>query len=191
MTEHSTAIAGQEEIEQLSWQVLDIIVDKIGGIIGEGAVSVLQTIKNADRNQPPNPQLVYNIGNELEEIIGKKGAFALLRQVGREVGGMFTDGKGSEEAKEILEVTLRNLGFAYEIKLQDTEAYICKCVFYDLLAADGYRPVQKPVCWTGWGFIEGCLANVNGAHHIKWKGRDIEARECKFEIRQSVEEWDN
>lgn len=188
MTETDTTES--EAIEQLSWQVLDILVEKIRGLIGEGAVSVLQSIKTADRNQPPNPELVYNIGNELEDMIGKKGAFALLRQVGREIGAMFTDDKNSEEATEILAVTLRNLGFAYEIKLEEKEAYICKCVFYDLLAADGYRPVQKPVCWTGWGFIEGCLSNVNGAHHIKWKGRDIEARECKFEIRRSVEEWD-
>ncbi len=185
-----TAVDQGEEIEQLSWEVLDIIVDKIGGIIGEGAVSVLQTIKTADRDQAPNPELVYNLGNELEEIIGKKGAFALLRQVGREVGKMFTDGKHPEEATEILAVTLRNLGFAYEIKLNEKEAYICKCVFYDLLAADGYRPIQKPVCWTGMGFIEGCLSNVNDTHHIKWKGRDLQARECKFEIRRSVEEWD-
>ena len=183
-------MAAEDDIEQLSWQVLDIIIGKLGDLIGEGAITVLRTIQEADRSAPPNPQLVYRLGNELEEVVGKKGAFSLLRQVGREVGEMFTGGKSPEEATEILAVTLRNLGFAYEIRVQDEEAYICKCVFYDLLAADGHKPIQKPVCWTGWGFIEGCMKNVNGAHHVQWKGRNIEARECRFEIRQSANQWD-
>ncbi len=179
-----------EDIQQLSWQVLDIILDKLRGLIGERAIGLLHTVQDADRTHPPSPRLVYDIGNELEEVVGKKGAFALLRVIGREIGVMFTEGKDTKIATEILTVTLRNLGFAYEIKLEDKDAYICHCVFYDILNADGHGPIEKPVCWTGWGFIEGCLSNINGAHHIKWMERDIDAKACRFDVRLSANEWE-
>ncbi len=190
MTAVNMSEASTENIEPLSWQVLDILASKVQGLVGEGAMSVLTTLENADRTQPPDPRIVYDLGNEMEELFGKKGAFALLRQAGREIGKNFTDGKKSDEAAEILASTLRQLGFAYEIKLEDNDAYICKCVFYKFLEADGHGPVQKPVCWTGWGFIEGCLSNVNGAHHVKWKSRDKEAQACRFSIRHSAEDYD-
>jgi|GEM_PF-1061850 len=180
----------KDRIQPLSWQVLDIILEKLQGLVGEGAMGVLKTLKSADRTQPPNPRIVYDLGNELEDLVGPKGAFALLRQVGREIGILFTKGKDSETAAEILATTLRQLGFAYEIKLEEDSAYICKCVFYGFLKQDGFEPVEKPVCWTGWGFIEGCLSNVNNAHHIKWVGRDNLKQECRFSIRKSADEWD-
>lgn len=181
----------EAEITPLSWQVLDIVIEKLAGLIGPSAMKVLKTMDGADRSQPPSPRIVYNLGNELADLVGDKGAFALLRQVGREIGIMFTDGKDAETAREILNLTLRQLGFAYEIKLDSKDAYICKCVFYDYLKEDGYAPVEKPVCWTGWGFIEGCLKNVNGAHHIKWQERDYEKKACRFSVRMSANDWDH
>ena len=185
-----TVAESDNTIEPLSWQVLDILVDKVTGLVGERAVNVLSTLDDADRTQPPDPRIVYNLGNELEEVFGKKGAFALLRQVGREIGLFFTNGKESDEAADILAVTLRQLGFAYAIRLDEEDAYICQCVFYKFLEEDGFGPIQRPVCWTGWGFIEGCLSNVNGAHHVQWKERDYEAKACRFSIRRTAAEYE-
>lgn len=177
-------------ITPISWQVLDTLIEKLEGVIGARAMKILKTIDSADRNSPPSPRIVYDLGNELEDLLGKKGAFSLLRLVGREIGQMFTDGKDTESARELLNVTLRHLGFAYEIKLDSEHAYICHCVFYDYLKQDGFAPIERPVCWTGWGFIEGCLKNVNGAHHIKWQKRDNQKKACRFSIRMSADEWD-
>ena len=183
-------MASSEEIQPLSWRVLDIIIERIHGLIGAGALGVLTTLDGADRSQPPDPRIVYDLGNEMGDLFGNKGAFAILRQVGREIGRMFSDGTNPLEAREILQVTLRELGFAYEIKLSETDAHICRCVFYDLLKADGHGPIRRPVCWMGWGFIEGCLKNVNGAHHVQWQDRDEAAQACRFAIRKTADDYE-
>ena len=178
-------------IQPLSWQVVDILIDRLESLIGKKAINVLfQAFGEIDRSVAPDPVIIYQLGNELYDLVGKNGAFALLRQVGREIGGMFTDGKDAESALELLNKTLAELGFAYEIKLDDENAYICKCVFYKFLQEDGYKPVERPVCWTGWGFIEGCLKNVNGAHHIKWEGRDNKAQACRFSVKMTSDDWE-
>ncbi len=170
------------EIIPMSWQVIDLVVEKVCGLIGENAARVLTSVREMDHDSDPDPEIVYQLGNDLGELLGPDGAFAVVRQVGREIGHAFTDGKERAEALGILEETLRHLGFAYRIDLEDDDAYICQCVFYDLLKRDGAAPIQRPVCWVGWGFIEGCLANINQAHHITWMERDIEAQRCRFRI---------
>ncbi len=171
-----------EQITPMSWQVIDLLVEKIASLIGEDAAGLLATVREADHHRDPSPELVYQLGNDLEELLGRDGAFAIVRQVGREIGREFTAGKEREEALRILEETLRHLGFAYRIELEEDDAFICRCVFYELLRRDGYGPVQRPVCWAGWGFIEGCLGTIEGAHHITWKERDLENQRCRFRI---------
>ncbi len=176
MSQHKLAVA------DMSWQVIDLILEKMRLLIGEGALSVLQEIKNVDRSSDPSPELVYRLSNELGDLLGAQGAFAVIRQVGREIGVHFSEGKGAEAAKTILQETLRGLGFAYEIRLDESDAYICSCVFHRMIEAEGARPIEKPVCWAGWGFIEGCLKEINQAHHIRWRDRNEQKKECRFEI---------
>ncbi len=170
----------------MSWQVVDLLVEKVATLIGEHAAGILRTVREMDHTGDPEPEMVYQLGNDLGELLGRDGAFAIVRQVGREIGREFTDGKERGEALRILEETLRHLGFAYRIDLEGDDAYICQCVFYDLLQRDGAGPIERPVCWAGWGFIEGCLANINGAHHITWAERDIQAQRCRFRISRNA-----
>jgi predicted hydrocarbon binding protein len=179
-------VSAAVEVLPISWQVIDLLVEKIVSLIGKDAAGVLGTVRAMDHSQDPSPEMVYQLGNDLGELLGKDGAFAIVRQVGREIGKEFTDGKSRAEALKILEETLRHLGFAYRIDLDDDDAYICQCVFYDLLDRDGFGPIERPVCWAGWGFIEGSLANISGAHHITWAERDYEAKRCRFRIKRSA-----
>jgi len=178
-----------QTIAPMSWTVIDLLVEKISSLIGENGTRVLESVRRMDRGNDPSPEFVYRLGNELGELLGSEGAFAVIRQVGREIGREVTAGKDRGEALELLADTLRHLGFAYRIELEEQDAWICRCVFYDFLQRDGYGPVERPVCWAGWGFIEGCLGTIEGAHHITWKERDEAGQRCRFRIsREALED---
>jgi len=169
-------------IEKIGWQVIDVLVAKVASLIGENAVRILPSVRDLDRSKDPSPEIVYQLAEELAELLGKNGAFAIIRQLGREIGQEVTEGKTKGEAVEILRDTLRQLGFAYAVELAENNAYICNCVFYEILKKNGHGPIEQPVCWAGWGFIEGSLKRILGSHHITWKERDYEHEKCRFHV---------
>jgi hypothetical protein len=50
------------------------------------------------------------------------------------------------------------------------------------LAKEGLKPTQHPVCWIGWGFVEGFMKALTGAKGVKFAQRDFDKKQCWFEI---------
>ena len=40
--------------------------------------------------------------------------------------------------------------------------------------------IEHSVCWTGWGFIEGFMREIEGIKAIEWSSRDYENNRCQF-----------
>lgn len=169
------------EINQISAEVIEVLVGLARGVIGFNVGSVVLRELNIV-NENDGKEIVYKFAGSLENTLGKNGAFATLRQVGRDLAEKLMDENPESEWEGLFHNALREFGFAQQIKQEEGSAYICNCVFYDVLKEDGLGPIEHPVCWTGWGFIEGFMKVFEGVQRIKWTGRDIEAKRCKFDF---------
>ncbi|MGB1019250.1 MAG: hypothetical protein ACPGVH_09260 [Chitinophagales bacterium] len=174
-------------VNQISEEVIEVLVGLARGVIGFNVGSVvLRELKVENEND--GREIVYNFAGSLETTLGRNGAFATLRQVGRDLAEKLMDDNHEAEWESLFHNALREFGFAQQIKQEKDSAFICNCVFYDVLKADGLGPIEHPVCWTGWGFIEGFMKVFEGVQRIKWTGRDIEAKRCKFDFIKNNED---
>ena len=90
--------------------------------------------------------------------------------------------------KSLFHNAINEFGFAEMIKKEQNCAYICSCVFYDRLQKDGFEPTEHPVCWVGWGLIEGFMKEFEGIQRIRWTRRDIENNRCQFDFIRNNED---
>lgn len=171
----------------ITQEVIDVLVNLTRGVIGFNVGSVvLRELKIENPND--GREIVYKFAGSLESTLGKNGAFATLRQVGRDLAEKLMDENPESEWEKLFHHALREFGFAEMIKQENQQAFICNCVFYDVLKENGLKPIEHPVCWTGWGFIEGFMKTFEGVQRIKWVGRDIEAKRCKFDFIRNNED---
>ena len=174
-------------INQITEEVIEILVDLTRGVIGFNVGSViLRELKIENSND--GREIIYNFAESIENTLGKNGAFATLRQVGRDLANKIMDENPEPEWKSLFENALREFGFAQMIKQETNSAFICNCVFYEILQNNNLEPTQHPVCWTGWGFIEGFMKEFEGIQRIKWSHRDIENKRCKFDFIRNNED---
>ncbi|MFT4644747.1 MAG: putative hydrocarbon binding protein [Planctomycetota bacterium] len=62
----------------------------------------------------------------------------------------------------VLVAALNDFGFAQEIIKEENQAFICNCVFYDILQSKALKPIPHSVCWADGGFIEGFMRELKG-----------------------------
>jgi len=168
-------------VESISAEVIEVLVNLARNVIGTNVGEViLREMKVENKND--GREIVYKFAESIEDVLGKNGAFATLKQVGRDLAQKLMDENPSTEWKWLFNNALREFGFAELIEETGTEAFICNCVFYDILQEKGLEPTEHPVCWTGWGFIEGFMKEFEGIQRIKWSGRDVSAKRCKFDF---------
>ncbi len=180
-------IENKAPINQITEEVIDILVDLTRNVIGFNVGSVvLRELKIENPND--GREIVYKFAESIENTLGKNGAFATLRQVGRDLANKIMDENPESEWKFLFENALREFGFAQMVKQETNKAFICNCVFYDILQNDNLEPTQHPVCWTGWGFIEGFMKEFEGIQRIKWSHRDVENRRCQFDFIRNNED---
>lgn len=174
-------------VAKISEEVIGVLVDLARGVVGTnvGAV-VLREMKIENEND--GREIVYKFAASIEDTLGKNGAYATLKQVGRDLSQKLMEENDESEWENLFHNALSEFGFAEMVKKEDNAAFICSCVFYDILKVDGLGPTQHPVCWTGWGFIEGFMKEFEGVQRIKWTGRDIEAKRCKFDFIRNNED---
>ncbi len=175
------------KVNQITKEVIDVLVNLARGVIGfnVGAV-ILRDMKIENEND--GREIIYKFAESIEDTLGKNGAYATLKQVGRDLSKKLMDENPESEWKGLFHNGLREFGFAEMVKEEADAAFICSCVFYEVLQKDGLQPTQHPVCWTGWGFIEGFMKEFEGIQRIKWSGRDIEAKRCKFDFIRNNED---
>lgn len=176
-------VTAHSEIKgQINEQVFTTVTDLIADVIGRPAVNLVLKRCCPD-GALAGADLMYAFSHEIQSILGDKGSYATLRQVGRSLAKHLMTQYPEEQWTEVLETALNNFGYASGIEKCADRAFICNCVFYDRLAAADIQPTKHAVCWTGWGFIEGFMKGIDGIKSIQWVARDVENRKCDFEFR--------
>ena len=175
------------KIESISKEIIDILVNLARGVIGFNVGNVILR-ELLIENKYDGREIVYKFASSMEDTLGKNGAFATLRQVGRDLSLKLMNENHESEWRDLFNNALRQFGFAQMIKQEGDKAFICNCVFYDVLQENNLEPTQHPVCWVGWGFIEGFMKEFEGIQRIKWTSRDFENNRCQFDFIRNNED---
>ncbi len=167
---------------EISAEVVDVIAKLMAEVIGEPVVSRLLKISQQG-DSLSGSQLIYAFAQEAQNLLGDKGAYATMRQVGRSLAKSLMAQRPEAEWDITLQTALSDFGFASEVQTEADRAFICHCVFYEKLQADNLQPTQHAVCWAGWGFIEGFMKTMRGVKGIQWVSRDVLQQRCEFILR--------
>jgi hypothetical protein len=164
-------------------EVINALMDLSKRIVGEKTVdNIMKSIMEKNKENATGKDIVFAFADEIQNLFGQNGGYAIIRQLGREVAKSLMEKHPKEEWEDLLEKSLNTFGFAYKIERNSSEAYICNCVFYEgNLKPRGLKPTEHCVCWGGWGFVEGFVRELEpGVKGIKWVERDYENQKCKF-----------
>ena len=166
----------------ISQEIIDDLLQVLDSIVGPKAVNVIK--RRIEEKGLKTPQeIAYEVAKDLEEIFGTKGAFATLREVGRQVARDLMKNHPKEEWEEVFQKGLNVMGYAKGVKREGDRACICSCVFYpQFLEKEGIEPIKHPVCWMGLGFVEGFMKAFTGANGVRFKERDFSNEACWFEL---------
>lgn len=162
-------------------KVINLLINLVQDIIGDKAVKI--ALKNMNvSGKVEGRKIIFAFSDQMQKMLGRNGAFASMRQVGRELAKFMMKQYPREEWEIVLENALNDFGFARRIDKHKDKAFICNCVFYEILEKNNLAPVSHAVCWAGWGFIEGFVKEIEGAKGIKWVSRDYENEMCRFDF---------
>lgn len=168
---------------EINKEVIDTLISLTKNILGEKAVNqILSEVSKKSSENASGRDIVFAFADEVQNMFGQKGGYAIIRQLGREVAKVLMQNHPKEEWESLLEKSLNTFGFAYKIERNKNDAYICNCVFYEgVLKPRNFGPVEHCVCWCGWGFIEGFVRGLEeGVRGIQWVERDYENQKCRF-----------
>lgn len=170
------AIVQRNEITK---EVVDTLIGLMTDVIGKNAVNIVLK-QFPEGEMPAGKELVFRFAEETNNLLGTSGAYAVLRQVGRDLAKRVAASRPESEWVQALEQSLNDFGFADRITKEEDNAKICNCVFYSILEERNLQPTGHAVCWAGWGFIEGFMKAISGVKGIKWVERDNANKACKF-----------
>ena len=165
---------------KITEDVINTLVDLMRSVIGSRGVDVILKSLSVEEGAQGR-YVIFAFAESSTEILGKKGAFATLRQVGRELAKVMMTKHPRDEWENVLSTALNSFGFAQQIIKEGDKAFICNCVFYDILKENALKPIQHSVCWAGWGFIEGFMKELKGIKGIQWKKRNNIEKRCQFD----------
>jgi predicted hydrocarbon binding protein len=168
---------------EINQEVINTLIDLTKAIIGEKAVdNIVKSVMEKNKENCAGKDIVFAFADEIQNLFGQKGGYAIIRQLGREVAKSLMEKHLKEEWEDLLKKSLNTFGFAYKIERNSNEAYICNCVFHEeALKPRGLGPTEHSICWYSWGFIEGFVRELETeVKSVKWEERDYENRKCKF-----------
>lgn len=166
-------------MKTITQEVVDTLVNLMKNVLGERAVNI---VLNKLGDSISGRELIFAFADETQKLLGEKGGFSSMRQLGRELAKYLMSKNPKEEWEDILENALYEFGFAKRIEKDKDRAYICSCVFYEILEKNNLNPVGHSVCWAGWGFIEGFVKEMENVKGIQWVERDYEKEKCRFDF---------
>ncbi|WP_457627535.1 hypothetical protein, partial [Persephonella sp.] len=156
-------------MKAITAEVVETLVNLMRNILGNRAVDI---ILGRLGEGATGRELIYAFADETQNLLGEKGGFSSMRQLGRELARSLMSANPREKWEELLENALNEFGFARKIEKEKDRAFICQCVFYEILEGKNLKPTEHSVCWAGWGFIEGFVKEMEGAIGIQWVERD-------------------
>jgi len=148
---HNNSIDIRGEINQA---VIMTLVELIANTLGNDAVEMLLK-RLQKKGELEGRALVIAFSEEVEHIYGSQGAYAILRQVGRDLSAKMIADSDPESYQSILTCSLNDMGFAEGIEAAAGHADICHCVFYEQIQQRSREPIEHPVCWAGWDLLKG------------------------------------
>ncbi|WP_457643632.1 hypothetical protein [Persephonella sp.] len=166
-------------MKAITAEVVETLVNLMRNILGNRAVDI---ILGRLGEGATGRELIYAFADETQNLLGEKGGFSSMRQLGRELARSIMSSNPRDKWEELLENTLNEFGFARKIEKEKDRAFICQCVFYEILEGKNLKPTEHSVCWAGWGFIEGFVKEMEGAIGIQWVERDYENEKCRFDF---------
>ena len=174
------------QLREISQEVLDEIYEILRKLVGQGNVDIFKRLEE-EKGTENIAQVIFELADEMGKLFGPRGAYATMRQVGRQIAQNLMKKYPKEEWERIFKETLNTMGFAEEITRDGNKACICSCRFYpQFLESCGLRPTEHPVCWIGLGFVEGFMKAFTDAMGVRFKNRDYENSQCWFEIVTSL-----
>lgn len=174
--------ASMINLDRVSREVIDTIISITSEILGENGVKIL--VRDCDTDHKiSGKELIYKIAEQLQNIYGYNGGYAVFREIGRQIAKKLMSQYPESEWSMIMEIGLNTMGFAEGIKRMSDSACICNCVFYpSFLQPEGIEPIHHTVCWGGLGFIEAFARKLEpDVVSVRWKERDYENKRCIFE----------
>ncbi len=116
-------------------------------------------------------KLIAAIGDSIAEFTGLSAAQAIMRAAGRE----FIK-KSLGEIRDPVEAAinmLERLGFLEKVVSGgDGRYFIRNCRLAEYLEANGREPGKHPLCYFGFGLIEGCFSKAGKHTAIKFISRE-------------------
>jgi len=169
--------------EKIRDQVGFFVMEIAKTVLGERASNVVSHRLSSEHGiqNLSSREMLLTFSEKIKEIMGEKGAHAVLRQIGREVAKALQKEYPEEDYEKVLEMSSSILGVAEKIYRNEKEIYSHNCVFYPLIKEKGYEAMEHPGCWGCLGFIEAFAVKLEkGARGIKWVERDVPNKKCKF-----------
>ena len=134
---------------EITQEVVETLVGLMAEVIGQKAVEIVLQQFPADE-QPTGRDLVYRFAEETDKLLGTAGAYAVLRQVGRDLAKQVSSTLAKDQRQQALEQSLTNFGFADRIEKCDGHSNICNCVFYEILEEKTWgQPSMRFAGWVG------------------------------------------
>ena len=171
------------KIAPITEKTISMFLDLISNVAG---FDISEILKNETATYPnenlTDKELFYKYVDVLEKYLGKNKAFATLRMAGEKLAKDLMNNNKKEHWETLFYNSLNEFGYARKVIKEKKNAFVCDCVFYDILQLNGLDPTEHSICWIGWGFIESFIKEFENVKSIKWVSRDKDNNRCKFDF---------
>lgn len=108
--------------------------------------------------------LLADLAEQIETVIGKKGAISVFRFAGKQMGKRMASGNvGNEDkARQIVSNFFQQKEFMDDIELQGYAAQLHGCRIGLVLKERDMQPGSHALCHFGFGLIDGVMEGVTG-----------------------------
>jgi hypothetical protein len=108
---------------EINKELINTLIELTKTIIGEKAVNnIVKSVMEKNKEDTTGKDIVFAFADEIQNLFGQNGGYAIIRQLGREVAKSLMEKHPKEEWEDLLEKSLNTFGFAYKIERNKNEA---------------------------------------------------------------------
>ena len=151
--------------EQINHEIILTIIEIAKELLGPFNVNTMLNQVADAKGVLEGSDLLIAFGDKLQVQYGNNGAFATMRQLGREVGKKLMSVHPDDEWNHLMRKGLSTLGFTDNIRIEDKKIIVTDCIYFNILEHRGINPTEHSFCWMGMGFIESFIRVFNKDVH--------------------------
>ncbi len=110
--------------------------------------------------------ILVHVGSGVRDTVGLRGAQAVFRQVGRKMAKQLASEPSPtltlEQAQQLAANQLQGLAVFERVTVTDGIACMVSCALGRCLEQLGEKPGEHPLCFLGFGMIEGTIHERSG-----------------------------